>query len=66
MIRWLASLISFRSEDTSQRGGNSSAQQSQLASGLPYMSPRSQEFVRSSLDAWESLPEAERNVPRRF
>lgn len=66
MFRWLTSLISLRSERRSQRERNSAAPQSQLLEGLPHMTSRSQEFVRSSLAAWDSLPESERNVPPRF
>ena len=66
MIRLLTSLISMRSDRRSQREGNAAAPESQLLEGLPYMSPRSQDFVRSSLAAWDSLPESERNVPSRF
>jgi hypothetical protein len=66
MIRFLMSLISMRSESRSRRERNGAAQDSQLLEGLPHMSPRSQEFVRSSLAAWDSLPESERNLPSRF
>lgn len=66
MIRWLTSLISFHVSDRSQRGRKDPAPQSQLVEGLPYMSSRSQEFVRTSLDAWETLPESERKIPSSF
>lgn len=66
MIRWLTSLISIPRMNRSERERNSAARQSQLLEGLPHMSSRSQEFVQTSLAAWDQLPEAERNLPSSF
>lgn len=66
MIRWLTSLISIPRMDRSERERNSAARQSQLLEGLPHMSSRSQEFVQSSLAAWDQLPKSERNLPSSF
>ena len=40
--------------------------QTPLLEAIPYMSEASQDFVRSSLDAWERLEPEERNLPSSF
>jgi hypothetical protein len=60
----IASVFRFRQEQGPAR--QPAGEQSQLLDGLPNMSARSQEFVRGSLAAWDSLEESERRVPTRF
>jgi hypothetical protein len=65
MIRFLTNLISMRMPG-SRREVPNGPRQSQLLDGLPHMSARSQDFVRSSLAAWDSLDESKRHIPPRF